>query len=101
SLGVPAGARMIDQFDSSKPATVSAIGGISGNSASRAAELQPRARRVPPLNKGIEGAAAANISDTRPATMSTTAGAVPLYGIWRSSMPVLALSNSGKGCRDG
>ena len=78
SAGVPAGARMIDQFDTSKPGTASAIGGISGASASRSAEDTPRTFKFPSLIRGSEGAAAANISETRPATISTTAGAVPL-----------------------
>ena len=38
SRGVPAGARMIDQLSTSKPGTASAIGGISGASASRSAD---------------------------------------------------------------
>ena len=78
SLGVPAGASTIVQLSALKPGIASAIGGISGASARRATEVTPSARNFPSLISGSEGAAAANIIETRPATISTTAGAVPL-----------------------
>ena len=55
SRGVPAGARMIDQFDTSKPGTASAIGGISGASASRSADDTPRTLQASVLDQRQRG----------------------------------------------
>src|SRR5262249_6236265 len=100
SGGVPAGARMIDQFDASKPGTVSAIGGTSGVSARRSADDTPSAFNVPSFISGNDGAAAANITAARPATLPPTPGAVPLWGICPSSVPVIVFSSSANRCCD-
>ena len=78
SLGVPAGASMIDQLTHRSPERRPR----SAESREPPPAARPRTRRAPAsfpsLISGSEGAAAANISETRPATISTTAGAVPL-----------------------
>ena len=100
SAGVPAGARMIDQFDASKPGTVSAIGGTSGVSASRSADDTPSAFSVAVLHQRQRRgrrrehqrhASGDDIDDRR---RGAVVGNVP------SSVPVIILNSSANRCCD-
>ena len=61
--------------------------GISGNSGERARVPIPRPRSLPARMCGCDVVRLAIISEIRPATRSTTAGAPPLYGTWDTSTP--------------
>ena len=68
--------------------------GISGNTAERAAEVTPKARKRLALMVDTTAAVGANVIDTCPPITSATAGAAPLYGTWLMPAPDNILNNT-------
>ena len=92
SRGMPAGPNIAYQTLISKPGSVSATVGTSGSRAERFASVTASSRSLPAFTCGSVWVPAENSTWVWLATVSSTAGAPPLYGTCSMWMPA-ALSN--------
>ena len=98
ATGVPVGANTAYHVTSSKPGSVSAIGGISGSATERFRPPVPSILSRPACTWVSTVGMLLNASCTRPAIKSVMPGAVPLYGTCTMSTPASDLNNSPPKC---